>query len=203
VRQKNVCVAWFVLHFLLIITISCRDTLRQVAQGPTILPSSVKSFSQKAGGIVSAALGQHLVASNPVRQALTTYLHLAGIEVGYGYFAPNVPGTHKLVFELHYPDGRIEYELPAVSNAAAGLRVVTLLDQIGRTRHDALREILVKMIAKSVWREHPDVKTIRAMFASISLPSVNEFEQGKRESYRVLYTYDFSVSEEREESKVP
>ena len=131
-----------------------------------------------------------------MRQALTTYLHLTGIETGYGYFAPNVPGTYKVVFELHYPDGRVEYELPEVSSVAAGLRLVSLLDQIGRTKHDALREILIKMVAQSVWREHPEVKTMRAVFGSISLPSVSEFEQGKRESYQFLYGYDFSLREE-------
>jgi len=202
-RQKNVRTAWFALHFLLIVSFSCRDTLRLVTQGPTILPSSFKDFSRKAEGIASIALGQRLAASNPVRRALTTYLHLAGIETGYGYFAPNVPGTYKLVFELHYPDGRMEYELPQVSNAAAGLRVMSLLDQIGRTKHDALREILVKMLAQSVWREHPDVKTIRAVLELVTLPSVREFEQGKRASTQVLYTYEFSVSEERNEPEVP
>lgn len=142
---------------------------------------------------MSAALGQRLAASNPVRQALATYLHITGIESGYGYFAPNVPGSYKLVFELHYPDGRVEYELPRVNRAAAGLRLAGLLDQIGRTKYDALREILVKMLAQSLWREHPDVKTIRAVFGSIRLPSVSEFEHGKRESYEFLYAYDFSL----------
>ncbi len=84
-------------------------------------------------------------------------LQLAGIEAGYGYFAPNVPGSYRLVFELHYPNGRVGYELPSVSSAAAGLRIAGLLDNIGRTPYDALREILVKMLAQSVWREHPDV----------------------------------------------
>ena len=64
--------------------------------------------------IVSIGLGQDLAASNPAREALATYLHIAGIESGYGYFAPNVPGSYKLVFELHYPDGRVQYELPHV-----------------------------------------------------------------------------------------
>ena len=202
-RQKYVYAAWFVLHFLLIVSISWRDTLRSTAQGPTIVAPSFKSFSQKAEGIVSIALGQRLAASNPVRQALTTYLHLAGIETGYGYFAPNVPGSYRVVFELHYLEPRVEYQLPQVSNAAAGLRVVSLLDQIGRTKNDALREILVKMLAQSVWREHPEVKTIRAVLGLINLPSVNEFEQGKRESYRVLYTYDFSLAEGRAEPEAP
>jgi hypothetical protein len=200
-RQKNVCTAWFALHFLLIVSFSCRDTLRFVAQGAMILPSSFKAFAQKSEGIVSAVLGQRLAAFNPARQALMTYLHLAGIEAGYGYFAPNVPGSYKLVFELHYPDGRVEYKLPPVSSAAAGLRVAGLLDNIGRTRYDALREHLVRMMAQSVWREYPEVKTIRAVFGSINLPSVNEFEQGKRESYEFLYAYDFSLREGPREPK--
>ena len=188
--------AWLVLHFLLIISVSCRETLRLIAQGPTTLPSSFKSYSQEAETTISIALGQHLSASNPVRQALATYLHISGIEASYGYFAPNVPGSYKLVFELHYRDGRVEYELPSVSSAAAAFRIVGLLDNIGRTRSDALREQLVKMMAQSIWREHPDVETVRAIFGSIGLPSVRDFEHGKRESYEFLYAYDFSLLNE-------
>ena len=192
-RQKYFYLAWFSLHFLLIIAFSYRDTLGLVAQGPTIFPRSFKRFSQKAEAAMSAALGQRLAASNLVRQAIATYLHIAGIETGYNYFAPNVPGAYKLVFELHYPDGRVEYELPTVGSAAAGLRVAGLLDKIGRTPYDALREHLVKMVAQSIWREHPEVKTVRAVFGSIRLPGITEFEHGKRESYEFLYAYDFSL----------
>jgi len=189
-------VAWLVLHFLLIISVSFRETVRLITQGPTILPSYAKSLSQKAETTISIALGQHLSASNPVRQALATYLHISGIEASYGYFAPNVPGSYKLVFELHYSDGRVEYELPSVSSAAAAFRIAGLLDNIGRTRSDPLREHLVKMMAQSIWREHPDVETIRAILGSIDLPSVRDFEQGKKESYEFLYAYDFSLQNE-------
>jgi len=196
-------VAWFSLHFLLIISFSCRETLRLVADGPTIFPAYFKSFSHKAETAVSVALGQHLTASNPIRQALATYLHLAGIETGYGYFAPNVPGSYKLVFELHYPDGRVEYELPSVSGPAAGLRIAGLLDTIGRTRHDVLREYLVKTLARSIWREHPEVQTVRAVLGSIRLPTVGEFEHGQRESYEFMYAYDFALQNEPAKPKGP
>jgi len=86
--------------------------------------------------------------------------------------------------------------LPRVSSAAAGLRIAGLLDKIGRTPYDTLREHLVKMMAESIWREHPDVKTIRAILASISLPSVSQFERSKRVSYEFLYAYDFSLQNE-------
>jgi len=184
------------VHLLLIISFSCRDTLRVVAEGPTILPISFENFSQKTEAALSTALGQKLLASNPVREALNTYVQLAGIETGYGYFAPNVPGGYALVFELHYPDGRVEYELPSVRSAAAGLRIAGLLDNIGRTPYDPLREHLVKMLAQFIWRDHPDAKSVRAIFGSIRLPGVSEFEHGKRESYEFLYAYDFSPQNE-------
>jgi hypothetical protein len=189
-------VAWLSLHLLLIVSFSCRDTLRVVAEGPTILPRWFTNFSHEAQAVVSIALGQKIPTRNPVRELVTTYVHAAGIETGYGYFAPNVPGSYKLVFELHYRDGRVEYELPSVSSTAAGLRIAGLLDNIGRTPYDALREILVKTLAQSVWREHPDVESVRAILGSVTLPSVGEFEKGKRESYEFLYAYDFSVKNE-------
>ena len=144
-------------------------------------------------------MGQDLAVSNPAREVLGTYLHVAGIETGYGYFAPNVPGSYKLVFELHYPDGRVEYELPRVSSAAAGLRIAGLLDKIGRIPYDTLREHLVKMMASWIWHEHPEVKTMRAIFGSVILPSLRDFERGKAESYEFLYAYDFSLSNESAE----
>jgi len=195
-RQKRVYLAWFVLHFLLIITISCRDIVWLVAHKLTILPAPFRAAAQNVEPIATGALGDKLSTSNPLRRALLTYLHIAGIDRGYGYFAPNIPAGYKLVFELQYPDGQVEYKLPGVNSGAAGLRVATLLDEIGRTRYDPLREYIIKTLAASIWREHPGVKTVRAVFGSLNLPSPAEFEHGKRESYDFLYAYDFSRAEE-------
>jgi hypothetical protein len=203
VRRKSLYLAWFSLHFLLISAWSCRETLWLVGQGLTIFPPFVDSFSQTAATVVEAAIGQHLASSNPIRQALVTYLYVAGIERSYGYFAPNVPASYKVVFELHYPDGSVKYQLPLVHSAAGGLRLAGLLEEIARTRSDALREYMVKMLARSIWREHPDVTSIRAVFGSISFPSVAEFKRGKRESYEFLYAYDFSRTEKSIELETP
>jgi len=195
-RRQRVCAAWLGLQLLLIILFSFRDTLRVIAEGPTILPFWSRDFSQQAQTVFSVALGQKLPPSNPVRETLNTYVNIAGIKTGYGYFAPNIPGGYRLVFELHYPDGRVEYELPSVRSEAAALRIAGLLENIGRTPHDAMREILVKTLAQSVWHKHPDVESIRAILGSITLPSVHEFEQGSRESYQFLYAYDFNLTNE-------
>ena len=201
--KRRVYLAGLALQLFLIITVSSRDTFWVLSKSRTIFPDSCKKFWQQAEQIASMALGQRLPRSNPVRQILTGYLHLSGIEVGYGFFAPNIPNSYKLIFELHFPDGRVEYKLPRVSNAASVLRVAGLLDQIGRTRSEPFRQTMVKMLADSVWREHADATMIRAIFGSVVLPSVPEFQHGKRESYEFLYAYDFSVTDEATEQRPP
>ena len=162
-----------------------------LARGLTIFPSASEHYWQRAEDVSSAALGQSLAPSNPLRQGIATYLNLAGIEAGYGFFAPNVSGSCKLVFELHYPDGRVDYEVPAVSSEGAGLRIATLLDKIGRPRYAPLREVMIKMLTYSMWREHSEAIMIRAVFGTVILPKIAEFEQGVRESNEFLYAYDF------------
>ncbi len=202
-RRTGIYLACCLLHFLIIFIISWRETFWLVGHGLTVLPSPFKQYSEKAETVASDALAQNLPASSPIRRALLTYLHIAGIERGYGYFAPNVPVSYKLVFELHYSDGRVEYEVPGGNTAAADLRLAALLDEIGRTRVDALREYLVKMLARSTWREHPEVKTMRAILGSRNLPSIDEFQRGTHESYEFLYAYDFSLEEEPSHSGTP
>jgi hypothetical protein len=196
VRRTGTYLACCLLHLLVIVIISWRETFWLVAHGLTILPPSFRHYSEDAEAVASGVLGQNLPASNPLRRALLTYFHVAGVDRGYGYFAPNVPVSYKLIFELHYSDGRVEYEAPGGNSAAADLRLAALLDEIGRTRVDALREYLVKMLARSTWNEHPDVKTMRAILGSSILPKINDFERGARESYTFLYAYDFSLEKQ-------
>ena len=76
-----------------------------------LFPNSLPVWDRGAE-ITAVLLGQTLPETNPVRQTVSAYLNLAGIEAGYSYFAPNIPENYKIVFELHYRDGRTEIELP-------------------------------------------------------------------------------------------
>lgn len=196
IGRRRFYLGCFLLHFFLLVNVSVRDTFWVLAQGYTFLPHSFEKYWEDGEAVAAAALGQRLANSNPVRRILSTYLHIAGIEKGYGFFAPSVPNSYKLVFELHYRDGRIEYELPRVSGDAAGARFVTLLDHIGQTQYDPLREVMLKMLAYSAWQEHPDVTTIRAVFGYVREPPAAQANRGKSESYHVLYAYDFHFTPE-------
>src|SRR6476619_6320806 len=194
--SKRAYVAWFGIHFLLITAVCFAGLLWLVAEGATILPSALDTCARKTELVAAWLLGKQAGASSPVRRTIATYLHAAGIQAGYSFFAPNIPGYHKLIFELYHEDGRVEYESPHVSGKAAALRLDSLLDRLADKRYEPLREVVVKMLAFSVWRERPDVKKIRATFGLVSSPGIGDFERGKGESFQPMFSYDFSLRDE-------
>jgi len=163
------------------------------------LPSVLDKYARKAELIAAFVLGKEAAASSPVRQGIATYLYAAGSQSGYTFFAPNVPGYYRLSLELDYEDGRVEYESPRVSGKAAALRLDSLLNRLADDRYEPIREVVVKMLVFSVWREHPGVKKIRATFGSVTPSSISDFGQGKRESFQPLFSYDFSLRTEQNE----
>ena len=183
-------VGWVVLHFYLILAVSLRDTFPILTQSSD---SKHQGFWRESAQIVSTALGEKLSESNPIRQAIATYENCAGIEAGYGYFAPSVPSSCKLVLELHYPGDRVEYELPAVGGAAAGYRLATLLDNVEQFHDARVREMLLKRLVSSIWQRHPEATIVRAIFGYVDLPTMDEYRKGTRVSYKLLYSYDFRV----------
>jgi len=187
--------AAYLIHFFFIAAISSRELFWVLSRSQTIFPRALNSVWRKAEGAGSIALLQGRVTPPFLQQSATAYFHLAGIEAGYGFFAPNVSGSCKLVFELHYPDGHTELEVPAVTSDAAGLRVATLLDKIGRPQYDPVRASMIGMLTAAVWREHRDARMIRAVFGVVTLPTVEQFEHRVGPSSEFLYAYDFEFDE--------
>jgi hypothetical protein len=197
--SKRVYVAWFGVHFFLITAVCFAGLFSLVAEGASILQSALDTFARKGVLLAAWLLAKQASASSPVRRSIASYLHAAGVQSRYTFFAPNIPGYHKLTLELYYPDGRVEYQSPHVSGRAAPLRIDSLLNRLADDRYEPLREVVVKMLALSFWREHPDVKKVRATFGSVSPPSISDFEHGKGESFQPMFSYDFSLREEEKQ----
>jgi hypothetical protein len=194
---KRIYAFWFCIHFFLITAVCFAGIFSLIVEGSTMLPSPLNKYAREGELVAAWLLGKQAAASNPVRRGIATYLHFAGIQAGYTFFAPNIPGYHKLSFELYYEDGRVQYESPHVAGKAAALRLDSLLDRLADRRYEPIREVVVKMLAFSVWRERPDVKRIRATFGAVSPPGISDFEHGKNESFQPMFSYDFSLREEQ------
>jgi hypothetical protein len=196
---KRIYAAWFGIHFLLITAVCFAGLFSLIAEGATMLPSALEPYARKAELTAAWLLGKQAAASSLLRRGISTYLHVAGIQAGYTFFAPNVPDYHRLTLELFYEDGRVEQESPRLRSKAAARRLESLLDRLAEERYEPAREVLVKRLAFSVWREHRDVKKIRATFGSVSPPGINEFEQGKTEIFHPIFSFDFSLHDEQEQ----
>ena len=197
--SKRIYAAWYGIHFFLITAVCLAGVFWLIAQGSTILPAVCNEYAHKAQQVATWCLGKAAGASNPVRRAIATYLHAAGIQAGYSFFAPNVPSQHRLSLELFYDDGRVEYEVPRVRSRAAALRLESLLHRLAEERYEPVREALVKRLTFSVWRDHPDVKKVRATFGSVDPPGINEFRHGKTETFQPMFSFDFSLRGETQQ----
>ncbi len=186
--------AFFVLQFFFILLVACHDSFSIFSSSSTVFPKALDPFWSKAATVVDIPLGHNLSATNPLREILWAYLNTTGIEAGYSYFAPNVPDNYKIVFELTYPDGHTESELPEVSGRATGLRLSTLLDVIAETEYEPLRSMMVKMLAYAAWEEHPEAVKVRAVVGQVDLSTPAEFQRGQKESYHFLFGYDFNFA---------
>ncbi|HEV2047406.1 MAG TPA: hypothetical protein VGQ95_12525 [Chthoniobacterales bacterium] len=186
----------------MLISLACfRATFSIFAQSATIFPSSLQNIWRRAAEIVTAGVGQHLAPSNPLGNAIVVYLHAVGSEGGYGFFAPEVPDSLTLVFEIHFPDGRVEYDLPSVRSVAAGLRFNGVLEQINATKYEPLRQMILKILTYSVLQRYPNASHIRAIFTVAILPSTREFAAGREISYETLSAYDLTFAEQSTEPR--
>ena len=149
-NEKQVYLACCLVHLLLIAAVCTRDTFSLIANGFTSLPVSLQKYGDRGENVTEAMLGQKLPVHHALRQGVILYQNAAGIELGYGYFAPAVPNSCKLVFEIHYPGGRVEYDLPRAADGAGGSRLVRFLDQIGRLEYKPLREMMLKMLGHTM-----------------------------------------------------
>jgi len=193
-KHKPLYLACLFLHFGIISVFGIRDCVGFIARGYTWFPSRFQVPAQKTETALWSMLGDRLGPAHPAMQALAVYTRATGIESGYAFFAPNVPDNYRLVFELHYPDGRLEYDLPHVASDSAGIRLAVLLDHLGDTRSDELREVIIRMISSAIWRSHPDATMVRAVFGLAQLPSADQFRRGEKESDQFLYAYDFTFA---------
>ena len=189
-------IAALALHLSLVLATCLQDLFATLGGEQSALSASSKLALKFASRASSHFLGQSFSNANPIRQTITTYTNITGIEAGYSFFAPVVSGPSRLVFELHYLDGRIEYDVPAVGSAATGYRISTLLDHLAAVHYVRLREALLQSLVEASHREHPQAVLIRAVFGVADLVSAKEYRAGKRTSYRPLYVYDFQFGGE-------
>jgi len=192
--NRRILLSWFFIHFAALLFVSVHETARLISLRLTNIPHSIADSIQRFTSVTETQLGLPLSKTNPLRQGLIAYLAFGGVDAGYGYFAPNVPNSYELSFELHGDDNRIELQSLRLDSSDLGLRVASLVDQIGGTSAPELREHMLKKIATIVARRNSGVKNVRVSLSQVTSPTLEEYARGKRQTAVLLHRYDFSLS---------
>lgn len=189
-RQAWLCLA--ALHLALVTLVGFHSTAGALVNGRSFVSPARLSGVATAESVSGKVLLEDASAALWPRAVLDLYLDAAGIDAGYGYFAPNVSENCRLMFQLKFPGGHTEISPPIVGNRSSGLRLMDLLDRTLQVDDPRLREHIIRTMASSVWLEYPDALEIRAVFGTVQPPSINGFKSGERETYHVLFGYDFA-----------
>lgn len=184
------------VHFIFIGAVSCWDILDLVATGKTMLPPAIAAPANQLSGAMQFISPRQLPRLNPIRQTIIGYAHMAGVESPYTFFAPNVPESLRVIFEIQFPDNRVVYDVPHVESHTEGLRLSALVDQAA-AQPGLWRDVVLQMLAASAADMNPDAIRIRVVVAALKFPAPGDYLTGADLSYRYVCSYDFESDKAR------
>jgi hypothetical protein len=189
VHRRGVYLAWCACHFALILAVSADGLYSLIADGLTIIP-----VHRDKGRLQETAwaTARRQPAVNQFRELLVTYLHCAGIEGAYEFFAPNVPESYTLALQFEYPDGHVEEDWPGAESKAGGMRLSSLLDKIGRSDSEQFQRVFIKMLTLNVWRAHQQATAGKAVLAKMKLHAATAERIDNKAVYEIVRVYRFS-----------
>jgi len=197
VRSRRFWTAALIVHFSFIGAISCWDILDLVATGRTMLPPAIAAPAKQLSGAIQSISPRQLPRLNPIRQTIIGYAHMAGVESPYTFFAPNVPESLRVIFEIQFLDSRVVYDVPRVESHSEGLRLSALVDQAA-AQPGLWRDVVLRMVAASAADMNPDAIRIRVVVAARKFPAPGDYLTGAEPSYRYVCSYDFESDKARQ-----
>jgi hypothetical protein len=196
-RSRRFWVAALAVHFLFIGAVSFWDIIDLIGSGRTMLPQTIAASATKLAEAMRSISPRQFALSNPIRRAIIGYSHIAGIESPYTFFAPNVPQSLKVVFEIHLADGRVIYDLPHVKSDTEALRLSALIDQAA-AQPGLWRDVVLQMLAASAADMNPEAIRIRVVVEALKFPPPADYLNGAQPSYKFVCSYDFKPEEARQ-----
>jgi hypothetical protein len=173
-------------HFVLLLTVGTKQILSVATSDPNGRLNATRATTEPTGSTDSAGI-------DPLFDRLTkTYLHLAGIESGYGFFAPNIPFGYRLTLELSDEQEVLQTGVLSPERGETGLRLASFLDGLGSDSYREIRDPLFKLVAISLFNANPAATRVRATVETIILPTPDQFLAGMRRHNEIAYAYEFS-----------
>jgi hypothetical protein len=119
------------------------------------------------------------------------YSHLAGIDTGYGLFAPNVPSAVSVAFELTDTAGRSTVSLPML-NTREGLDRFNVNFNTFK-KFEEIRPLLAYGWAIRMLELQPGHNKITVVIGRHLQPSMEAYRKGERATFIESVRYEFEL----------
>lgn len=128
------------------------------------------------------------------------YQNASGASSSYGFFAPNIGGKSRAVFDIVDASGSKIENMPLMSKAGreAELRLHCLYDEfnVKRSNKDKFRKNLAASLAASVFSQHPEAVLVTLHVQEFWQKSMAEYRQGLRAHWSDYYLARFTKKNE-------
>jgi hypothetical protein len=192
-NKKIILGLLFFIHFFFIIIYSCKQTVDLSLTRQTYISNTanVKGL-QKADYYLSRLLF-HKRNTSFDNDYLNLYMVSAGSKTPFSYFVANITPVEKLVFELEFNDGTKQIILPTVQSNEMGIKLKSLFNTIFRTPNELYKDILIKKLVEYQIKNLSNIKSVKAIFGVIDIPSLTNFPQKPNLDFQYLYQYNFRI----------
>ncbi|AEE52929.1 hypothetical protein [Haliscomenobacter hydrossis] len=186
--QKIGCLAFLALHLSIIINFNLFGINGYQRK-------EVFDHLSKNGQSVFTAIKNFLPTG--ISKVLEPYAHLAGIDTGYGLFAPNVPSAVSVAFELVDPAGQSTVSLPML-NTREGLDRFNVNFNTFKNFEET-RPLLAYGWAIRMLELNPGHNKITVVIGSHIHPSMEAYRRGERSKFVESVRYEFELDGETNE----
>jgi hypothetical protein len=184
-RRRRIAAVLAMLHIAVVIAICAGETARLIRSGLTVVPiTRVRAAS-------SLELPARSTAARWLVRLRRTYLHAAGVESGYGFFAPNIPPFYRLSVTVGDEHGTLQQGILSPTRGEKDLRLASFLDSLGRRAGGDVRNVMFTLLGEALFAEHPRAASIRVQVDKVTRPDIRRFRRGEKETTELAYAYEF------------
>jgi len=188
--KQYLFIGFFFIHFLIILLVSINSST----------DSYTTFYDVKKTGIYKVLLD--VTAGIVNTPGISQYANCAGIDAGYGFFAPNVASEYVLEYQLYGKNKQMAgiRRLPGFKNKESIMRYSTMLggfqdkllamNDTKKLKSIRIRylDVLVKAMGRNILRDENDIVKVKGTLFLYDYPSLERYRAGDRTEVLLPFT---------------
>jgi hypothetical protein len=190
--KKIILALVFFIHFFFIIIYNIKQIVDLSLIHHTYVSHAIASKKLRKIDTYLSFFLPHKTTASYDNDYMNLYMRLASSKTPFNYFS-HISPVEKIVFELGFTDGTSKIILPVTGSGEMELRHKCLLNIIAKTPNEPYRDLLVKRITEYEIRDYANVKSVKVVIGTMSVPLLADFSKNNNLDFKYLYQYNFRI----------